>query len=114
MGCCFLWLKRCSNKHCTFLYIFGFNLRVWRWNRMDIISTIKHFFHEFIPSSTGNLIFGLLVSGISSCLTSLNFWVTILNLRSYCLTLKTMPLFPWALLITAAMLLLTLPVLSGG
>merc|ERR1712178_634393 len=25
-----------------------FNLRVWRWNRMDIISTIKHFFHEFI------------------------------------------------------------------
>merc|ERR1712073_12385 len=43
-----------------------------------------------------------------------NFWVTILNLRSYCLTLKTMPLFLWALLITAAMLLLTLPVLSGA
>merc|ERR1711934_1074740 len=66
------------------------------------------------PSSTGNLIFGLLISGISSCLTSLNFWVTILNLRSYCLTLKTMALFPWALLITAAMLLLVLPVLSGA
>merc|ERR1712214_167263 len=48
------------------------------------------------------------------CLTSLNFWITILNLRSYCLTLKTMPLFLWALLITAAMLLLTLPVLSGA
>merc|ERR1712054_321030 len=63
--------------------------------------------------STGNLIFGLLISGISSCLTSLNFWVTILNLRSYCLTLKTIPLFPWAFLITALMLLLTLPVLSG-
>merc|ERR1712205_266629 len=55
-----------------------------------------------------------LISGISSCLTSLNFWITILNLSSYYLTLKTMPLFPWALLITAAMLLLTLPVLSGG
>merc|ERR1711870_42633 len=66
------------------------------------------------PSSTGNLIFGLLVSGISSCLTSLNFFITILNLRSYCLTLKTMPLFSWALLITAAMLLLTLPVLTGA
>jgi len=66
------------------------------------------------PSSTGNLIFGLLISGISSCLTSLNFWTTILNLRSYYLTLKTMPLFPWALLITAGMLLLTLPILSGA
>merc|ERR1711937_505209 len=71
-------------------------------------------FMSLSPSSTGNLIFGLLMSGVSSCLTSLNFWVTILKLRSYCLTLKTVPLFPWALLITAAMLLLTLPVLSGA
>merc|ERR1711953_755683 len=54
------------------------------------------------------------ISGVSSCLTSLNFWLTILNLRSYCLTLKTMPLFPWSLLITAAMLLLVLPILSGA
>merc|ERR1712061_198975 len=43
-----------------------------------------------------------------------NFFVTILNLRSYSLTLKTMPLFSWALLITAAMLLLVLPILSGA
>merc|ERR1739844_331452 len=71
-------------------------------------------FMSLSPSSTANLIFGLLISGVSSCLTSLNFWVTILNLRSYCMTLKTMPLFLWALLITAAMLLLTLPVLSGA
>merc|ERR1712017_7156 len=71
-------------------------------------------FMSLSPSSTAFMVLGLLMSGISSCLTSLNFWVTILNLRSYCLTLKTMPLFPWALLITAAMLLLTLPVLSGA
>merc|ERR1711975_117502 len=71
-------------------------------------------FMSLSPSSVAYLIFGLLISGISSCLTSLNFWVTILNLRSYSLTLKTMPLFPWALLITAAMLLLTLPILSGA
>merc|ERR1711990_492593 len=71
-------------------------------------------FMSLSPSSTGNLIFGLLMSGISSCLTSLNFWTTILNLRSYSLSLKTMALFPWSLLITAAMLLLTLPVLSGA
>merc|ERR1712209_217089 len=71
-------------------------------------------FMSLSVSSTAYLIFGLLISGISSCITSLNFWVTILNLRSYSLTLKTMPLFLWALLITAAMLLLTLPVLSGA
>merc|ERR1712110_1054555 len=71
-------------------------------------------FMSLSPSNTANLVLGLLVSGVSSCLTSLNFWVTILNLRSYYLTLKTMPLFPWALLITAGMLLLVLPILSGA
>merc|ERR1712099_188046 len=71
-------------------------------------------FMSLSPSSTGNLVLGLLISGISSCITSLNFWITILNLRSYSLTLKTMPLFLWSLLITAAMLLLVLPILSGA
>merc|ERR1711862_409701 len=71
-------------------------------------------FMSLSPSSVAYLVFGLLMSGVSSCLTSLNFWTTILNLRSYSLTLKTMPLFPWAILITAAMLLLTLPILSGA
>merc|ERR1712191_33999 len=66
-------------------------------------------FMSLSPSATAYLVFGLLMSGVSSCLTSINFFITILNLRSYCLTLKTMPLFPWSLLITAAMLLLTLP-----
>jgi len=71
-------------------------------------------FMSLSPSSTGNIILGLLISGISSCLTSINFWTTILNLRSYYLTLKTMPLFPWALFITGGMLLFTLPILSGA
>merc|ERR1712194_804671 len=71
-------------------------------------------FMSLSPSATAYLVFGLLMSGGSSCLTSINFFITILNLSSYCPTLKTMPLFPWSLLITAAMLLLTLPVLSGA
>merc|ERR1712100_116897 len=71
-------------------------------------------FMSLSPSTTAYLTLGLLMSGVSSCLTSLNFWVTILNLRSYSLTLKTLPLFPWALFITAAMLLLVLPVLTGA
>merc|ERR1712153_167993 len=71
-------------------------------------------FMSLSPSSVSFMVFGLLMSGVSSCLTSLNFWVTILNLRSYSLTLNTMPLLSWALLITAAMLLLVLPILSGA
>ena len=71
-------------------------------------------FMSLSPSSTAFMVFGLLMSGISSCLTSLNFWTTILNLRSYYLTLKTIPLFPWALFITGGMLLLTLPILTGA
>ena len=70
-------------------------------------------FMTLSPSSTGNLVLGLLISGISSCLTPLNLWTTILNLRSCYLILKTIPLFPFSLLITAFMLLLTLPILSG-
>merc|ERR1712005_72322 len=33
-----------------FLLVLSF-VSEWRWNRMDIISTIKHFFHEFITFS---------------------------------------------------------------
>merc|ERR1712226_823959 len=39
-------------------------------------------FMSLSPSTTAYLIFGLLMSGISSCLTSINFFITILNLRS--------------------------------
>mmetsp|Transcript_38499 Transcript_38499/g.84390 ORF Transcript_38499/g.84390 Transcript_38499/m.84390 type:complete len:303 (+) Transcript_38499:70-978(+) len=66
------------------------------------------------PSGTINMIIGILLSGLSSCLTSLNFWITIIILRSSSFTLKTMPLFLWSLFITGAMLLLTLPILTGA
>merc|ERR1712230_196845 len=66
------------------------------------------------PSATAFIIFGLLMSGISSCLTSLNFLITVWNLRSCSLTCNTMPLFPWAIFLTAVMLIFTLPVLTGG
>merc|ERR1711861_80951 len=48
------------------------------------------------------------------CLTSLNFLITVWNLRSCSLTCNTMPLFPWAIFLTAVMLIFTLPVLTGG
>merc|ERR1712118_513054 len=66
------------------------------------------------PSSTAYILYGLLMSGISSCLTSINFFTTIINMRSYNMTLNTMPLLTWAIFITGVMLILTLPVLSGA
>ncbi len=56
----------------------------------------------------------LLVSGISSFLGSLNFFATLGNLRLSGLCLGVLPLFPWAIFITAVLLLLTLPVLSAA
>jgi len=54
------------------------------------------------------------VAGVSSFFSSLNFFASIGNMRLPGLTLGVLPLFPWAILITAVLLLFTLPVFSGA
>ena len=61
-----------------------------------------------------SLIDALLVAGVSSFLSSLNFFASIGNMRLPGLSLGVLPLFPWAILITAVLLLLTPPVLSAA
>ena len=67
----------------SFAFISFPNLRIYLisefgggtgWTLYPSLSTS---FMNVSPSSTGNLIFGFTISGISSCLTSPNFWTTI-------------------------------------
>ena len=66
------------------------------------------------PIGIDILLYGLLLSGISSCLTSINFIAIIINMRCYSMTLSIMPVYTWSINITGFLLLLTLPILTGA
>ena len=59
-------------------------------------------------------IFSLHLSGASSILGAINFISTIYNITTVGISIHRMPLFVWAVYITAFLLLLSLPVLAGG
>jgi len=64
--------------------------------------------------ATDLAIFALHVSGASSILGAINMITTFLNMRAPGMTLFKVPLFSWAIFVTAWMILLSLPVLAGA
>ena len=56
----------------------------------------------------------LLILGVSSVMSALNFFVTIVNMRAPGMTFMRMPMFIWALLVTTILILLAFPALTVG
>jgi cytochrome c oxidase subunit I len=57
---------------------------------------------------------GLLILGISTILTALNFFVTIVNMRAPGMGFMRMPMFIWSVLVTTILILLAFPPLTVG
>ncbi|MFN2387786.1 MAG: cbb3-type cytochrome c oxidase subunit I [Thermoanaerobaculia bacterium] len=67
-----------------------------------------------LPKGQTLWLISLLILGLSSLLSAVNFITTIINLRAPGMAFFRLPLTVWALFITAILLLLALPVLSGA
>lgn len=86
----------------------------------DVVPAVGWF--GYAPLSTGQYsgigadfwIFGLQILGVASIASSLNFIVTILNMRAPGLTMMRLPVFTWMTLVTSMLVIFAFPALTIG
>ena len=75
--------------------------------------TSKAYSNQFTNDiSTDLWVMGLQILGVSSVIGSLNFIVTIINLRAPGMTMMRLPVFTWMTLITAFLIILSFPAIT--
>ncbi len=80
------------------------------WFAYAPLSTVQYSAH----SGMDYYVVGLLILGVSSLIASLNFVVTIINMRAPGMTMMRLPVFMWMTLVVQFLLMLSLPVLTVG
>lgn len=58
-------------------------------------------------------LWSLQIAGIGSLLSGINFFVTILKKRAPGMTLMKMPIFPWSVLVTTVLIIISFPLLTA-
>ncbi|MFN8188123.1 MAG: cytochrome c oxidase subunit I [Gaiellales bacterium] len=70
---------------------------------------------DFTPQAGQDMwILGLHLAGLSSLLGSINFLVTVANMRTPGMTWRRIPLFVWSMVAQSILILLTVPVIAGA
>lgn len=67
---------------------------------------------EFSDYGTNFWVFSLQVLGIASIASSLNFIVTIINMRAPGMTMMRLPVFTWMVLVTSFLIILAMPAIA--
>jgi cytochrome c oxidase subunit I len=75
--------------------------------------TSKAFSNQFTSDMSTDLwVMGLQILGVSSVVGSLNFIVTIINMRAPGMTMMRLPVFTWMTLVTAFLIILSFPAIT--
>jgi cytochrome c oxidase subunit 1 len=75
--------------------------------------TSRAFSNEFASDMSTDLwVMGLQILGVSSVVGSMNFIVTIINMRAPGMTMMRLPVFTWMTLITAFLIILSFPAIT--